>query len=107
MQLATVVTIAAYSNTYRLRHCRRPILVFREASSRFGDSGVRRLESLVCQARGLETLESEVWRDQSLEVTNVSRIVGLGGSIRRILRGSEAPGGPDSYRLENPMAQSS
>ena len=34
-----------------------------------------------------------VWR---LEVTNVSRIVARGGSICRILRGLEAPGGPGS-----------
>ena len=32
-------------------------------------------------------------------MTNVSRIVALGGSICRIVRGSEALGAPDSYRL--------
>ena len=32
----------------------------------------------------------------SSEVTNVSRIVALGGSIYRILRRLEAPGAPDS-----------
>ena len=42
--------------------------------------------------RGSETLEFEVWRFWRLEVTNVSRIVALGGSIYRILRVSEAPG---------------
>ena len=35
---------------------------------------------------------SEVWRVWRLEATNVSRIVSLGGSIRRILRVSEVPG---------------
>ena len=33
-----------------------------------------------------------MWRVWKLEVTNVSRIVSLGGSIRRILRISEPPG---------------
>ena len=40
-----------------------------------------------------------------LEVTNVSRIVALGGSIRRILRGSEAPGVPDSNGLSGPRPE--
>ena len=35
---------------------------------------------------------SEVWRVWRLEVTNVSRIVSLGGSIYCILRVSEGPG---------------
>ena len=35
-------------------------------------------------------------------MTNVLRIVGLGGSICRILRGFEAPGGPDSNGLVGP-----
>ena len=34
------------------------------------------------------------------EVTNVSRIVALGGSIYRILHVSEAQGSPDSYGLK-------
>ena len=40
----------------------------------------------------LARASSEVWRVWRLEVTNVSRIVSLGGSIYRILRVSEAPG---------------
>ena len=44
---------------------------------------------------------SEVWRLRRLEVTNVSRIVSLGGSIYRILRVPEAPGGPDSNGLSS------
>ena len=35
-------------------------------------------------------------------MTNVSRIVSLGGSIYRILRVSEAPGGPDSNVAKEP-----
>ena len=41
----------------------------------------------------VERLQEVLWR---LEVTNVSRIVSLGGSIYCILRGLEAPGSPDS-----------
>ena len=51
---------------------------------------------------GLGTLEFEPGSFGRLGVTNVSRIVALGGSICRILRGLEAPGGPGSnglYRL--------
>ena len=50
----------------------------------------------------LEASEFEVWRLWRLEVTNVSRIVSLGGSICRILRVSEAPGGPDSNVAKGP-----
>ena len=75
--------------------------------------------------RGLETLEFEAWSSggsrfrqpiqtgwvplnkqtldlRRLEVTNVSRIVALGGSICRILRGLEAPGGPASNQPVRP-----
>ena len=62
---------------YRLRHCRRPILVFLEASSRFGDLGF---------PGGRDSAFG------SSEVTNVSRIVALGSSIYCILLGLEAPG---------------
>ena len=37
-----------------------------------------------------------------LEAPNVSRIVGLGGSICRILQGLEAPGGPTSHEAVTP-----
>ncbi len=66
-------------------------------SSRFlrpGETGWVRLKNL--DPRGSETLEFEVWRLWRLEVTNVSRIVALGGSMYRILRGLEARGGPGS-----------
>ena len=45
---------------------------------------------------GLGTLEIEAWSFGGLEVTNVSNIVVVGGSICRVLRGLEAPGGPAS-----------
>ena len=61
----------------RLRHCRRPILVFSEASSRFGDLGF---------PGGRDSAFG------SSEVTNVSRFVALGGSIYCNLRRLEAPG---------------
>ena len=37
-----------------------------------------------------------------LEVTNVSRVVALGGSICRSLRGLEVPGGPASNEAVRP-----
>ena len=49
----------------------------------------------------LARASSEVWRVWRLEVTNVSRIVSLGGSIYRILRVSEALGTPVTNRLES------
>ena len=51
-----------------------------------------------CLLKNLRSLiwEIEAWSFGRLEVTNVSRIVALGGSICRILRGLEAPGGPAS-----------
>ena len=38
----------------------------------------------------------------ALEMTNVSRIVALGGSICRLLRGLEAPRGPTSSGVKGP-----
>ena len=48
-------------------------------------------DSLAFAVRGLEV--------RGLAVTNVSGIMVVGGSICRILGGSEALGAPDSYRL--------
>ena len=45
------------------------------------------------------SLQELLWR---LEVTNVSRILVLGGSIYCILRGLEAPGAADSKQPKTP-----
>ena len=56
-------------------------------STRFGGSGIRR---------------TEAGSFGRLEVTNVSRIVALGGSICRIQRGLEGRGGPISNEAKDP-----
>ena len=63
---------------------------------------LRELEQNNHGLRGLAILEFEAWSFGGLEVTNVSRIVALGGSICRILRGLEAPGGPTSNHAVRP-----
>ena len=64
---------------------------------RTGETGWVRLEKAKTGDRG--TGVRRPWR---LEVTNVSRIVALGGSIRRILRVSESP---ESNGLKRPEAK--
>ena len=56
-------------------------------------TAVRRRVGPLKQIKHSRIRRTEAGSLGGLEVTNVSRIVALGGSICRILRGLEAPGG--------------
>ena len=69
-------------------------------SEALGGSGTNGLVSGSGSAeRTLLARVFEVWRLRRLEVTNVSRVVSLGGSICCILRVSEALGGSGTNGL--------